>query len=90
MKRIIIALGLVIAAACNKPSEDNCKKALLNMQHLLGTDQGEDGTGRLESEIRRCKGGSTKESVECAMNATTLDELKKCGFTHVGSAKPRP
>ena len=90
MKRIVIALGLVLAAPATSRTPENCRKALLNMQHLLGTDNLEDGTGRLESEIRRCRGGSTKESVECAMNATTLDELKKCEFTHVGSAKPRP
>jgi hypothetical protein len=89
MKPFVIALGLLIAA-CNKPSADDCKSALLNMQHLLGTDQNQDET-RLEAAIRGCKSASTKESVQCAINAKSVDQLQQCGFTHLaGSAAPKP
>ena len=82
MKRLVIPALLAAFGACGKPSEDNCRKAVLNIQHLLKTEDPNDTT-RIESEIRRCRNGSSKESVECAMNANSLDELRKCGFTHL-------
>jgi len=73
---IVAALAL---GACNKPSTENCRKALANMQRLLGTDNLHDDAA-MEGEVRRCKGGSTRKSVECAIGAQTLDDLKKCNF----------
>jgi hypothetical protein len=87
MKRLaFVLLVLVFVLGCNKPSEDNCRKALVNMQHLLGTENMTE-TANLDGEVRRCRGGSTKESVECAINATTLDQLRQCGFTHLPERK---
>ena len=88
-----IALAVLLLAACNKPSPESCRKALLNMERLLGTEN--LGTEQsLEGEVRRCRGGSSKESVECASKASTFDELKRCDFYKVadqpagsGSAK---
>ena len=84
MKRAMFVLLLL--SACNKPSEDDCKRAILNMQHLLGTDK-LNKTGDIEGEVRRCKGGSTKESVACAGSAATLDDLKKCDFNKAPDSK---
>ena len=69
----------ILLAACSKPSADDCRKALTNMQHLLGTEN-LSKTADYEGEVRRCKGGSSKEAVQCAMNAQSLDDLKKCEF----------
>ena len=77
MKRLGLALMFVLG--CNKPSEENCRKALDNMEHLLGTESLAT-PGQIEGEVRRCKGGSSKEAVECAIKATTLAELEKCDF----------
>jgi hypothetical protein len=77
MKRLFACAWLL--AACNKPSADDCRKALTNMQHLLGTEN-LSKTADYEGEVRRCKGGSSKEAVQCAITAQTLDDLKKCGF----------
>jgi hypothetical protein len=86
-----IALGalgaLGVVAGCDKPSEDSCRKALLNMQHLMGTDSQNDTTF-LEGEVRRCRGGSRRDAVECAVKATTLDELQRCEFFKVDMNKP--
>jgi len=73
-----LLLGL-LGAACSKPSADDCRKALANMQHLLGTEN-LSKTADYEGEVRRCKGGSSKEAVQCAIKAQSLDELKKCDF----------
>lgn len=78
-----LALGLATSLpACDKPSTSDCKKALLNMQHLMGTDNLLENGG-VDSEIRACQGGSTKKSVQCAIKATTLEELRQCDFYKV-------
>jgi hypothetical protein len=78
MKRLF-ALAILLAA-CSKPSADDCRKALTNMQHLLGTENLSKSAGDQEGEVRRCKGGSSKEAVQCAMNAQSIEDLKKCEF----------
>ena len=75
-------LAVVAFAACDKPTPESCRKALVNMQHLLGNESQAD-EAQIASEVRRCRGGSSKASVECASKATTIDELKKCEFYKV-------
>lgn len=84
IRMVIAALGLASAAAlgagCNKPSEESCRKALGNLRQLLGTDKLTLESGSLEGEIRRCRGGSSKKSVECAIAARTVEELRACNL----------
>lgn len=77
MMRFAVVFGLLVLGACNKPSEESCRQAVANMRRILGTEALASDDG---SDIRRCKGGSKKESVECAIKATTRAELEKCGF----------
>lgn len=72
-----IAAVVVSLAACNKPAAEDCRKAILNMQHLLGTD---NTNHDIEGDVRMCKGGSSKEAVQCAIDATTVEQLKACQF----------
>ena len=82
---VVTVLGLT---ACEKPTPEDCRKALLNMQHLLGTES-LNTTASLEGEVRRCRGGSRRTAVACAIKATTLDELRACDFEKVpGKALP--
>ncbi len=90
MKQVITSLGLIAAlvlgSACSKPTEEDCRKALANMQTLLGTEfvsKNED----IQGEVRRCRGGSTKKSVDCAIAAKSLDDLRACEFMHVPEKK---
>jgi hypothetical protein len=84
MKRFLLVAvaltGLGGIGACNKPAAEDCRKAILNMEQLLGTTTISKVDGDIEGEVRRCKGGSSKDAVACAMNATTLEQLKACGF----------
>lgn len=76
----IIALATwALLGACDKPKPEECRQALLNMQHLLGTENLNDAAS-LEGEVRRCRGGSKKAAVQCAIKAQTLDELRACDF----------
>ena len=83
MKRYLFVATLVLGgsmvAGCNKPTPDECRAAINNMEKLLGTDTAAR-TGDNEGEVRRCRGGSTKEAVTCAGNAKTVEELKACAF----------
>lgn len=95
LRMVIAALGLVgasaLGAGCNKPSEESCRKALGNLRQLLGTDKLTLEQGSLEGEIRRCRGGSSKKSVECAINAKTVEELRACNLVKLpASATPAP
>jgi hypothetical protein len=80
-----IALTLVVVLGCNKPSEERCRAALSNMRGLMGTDSSAASNtgGDIEGALRRCKGGSTKEAVECAANAKTIEDLEGCQFMHI-------
>ncbi len=85
MKRLVlIALSVCALAACDKPEEADCRKALVNMQHLLGTENLNDNKS-LEGDVRACRSGSKKEAVACAIKAQTVDELKACDFYKVPS-----
>ena len=69
-----LARSSLLAPRCNKPTEEHCRKA-------LGEHAAPDRNGNLrdhaalEGEVRRCKGGSKRKAVDCAINAQTLDDL---------------
>jgi hypothetical protein len=80
---LVFGFAIILVTGCStKPSADDCRKAIANMQRLMGTDNMRDD-GRIEGEVRRCKGGSTKKAVECAVKAQTLDDLRHCEFFKV-------
>ncbi|MEZ4362387.1 MAG: hypothetical protein R3B48_19515 [Kofleriaceae bacterium] len=83
-------LALALIVGCNKPTEENCRKALANIRHLLGTERLSQAQTSVEGEVRRCRGGSRRESVECAMNAKTLEELRACNLIDIPADASAP
>lgn len=80
MKRfLLVVVAIVGAGACDKPSTEDCRLAIANMQLQLGTEAVGKNSD-IEGEVRRCKGGSTREAVACAIKASSLAELKACDF----------
>lgn len=80
MKRFLLVLATFAplgAGACNKPNPEDCRKAIANMERLLGTEAAARSADN-DGEVRRCRGGSTKENVACAIKATTVEELQAC------------
>ena len=63
--------------ACDKPSEEDCRKAVANMRSIHGT---ENPTVNADPDVRRCKGASSKKSVQCVIAAKTEADLAACGF----------
>ncbi len=83
IKRILVGgalLCLVSLAGCDKPSEGDCKKAIANIRRLLGTDNLTEDAGQSAAWIRSCRGNAKKSSVKCAMEASTVDQLRRCGL----------
>ncbi len=80
MKRILLTLLIAAAASamgCNKPTDDECRKAVSNIRRLTGTANSSFGADP-QAAIRSCKGNASKESVHCMMNAKTVEDLQKC------------
>jgi len=73
----VLAMGLL--AACEKPTEDSCRKAIANVRALYHTDSA-DPQASTAGDVRRCVGGSSKKAVDCAVNAKTVEELEACNF----------
>jgi hypothetical protein len=86
---LFAVLAVAMLAGCNKPAEEDCRKAIRNMQRLLGTDKLHSAQN-VESAVRSCRGASTKKSVECAIQAQTLDQLKQCPFWKEQGMKDEP
>ncbi len=86
MKRIALIIAIASLAGCNKPTEEDCKKAIENMRKLMKTSS---TTGDLKPHIGRCRNSSTKESVECAIKATSRRDLENCGFAHFDETPPK-
>ncbi len=83
IKRILVGgalLCLVSLAGCDKPSEGDCKKAIANIRRLLGTDNLTEDAGQSAAWIRSCRGNAKRSSVKCAMEASTVDQLRRCGL----------
>jgi hypothetical protein len=80
MRFLLVVIAVVGVAGCNKPAAEDCRRAILHMQELLGTASTMRGEGDLEGEVRRCRGGSRREAVACALKAKDRAELSACAF----------
>ncbi len=83
-------LLLGLGTGCNKPTEESCRAALANIRQVLGTEHLSQADQTVEGEIRRCRGGSKRDSVDCAIKAKTVDELRACKIIDVPGAAPAP
>lgn len=85
MKRFLVLLAIIGAGACNKPSADECHAAVVNVHSIV--DPG-DASFDVDGEVRRCRGGSSREAVACATSAKTRADLDACHFRGAKPAKP--
>jgi hypothetical protein len=76
---VVLAIGALALAACNKPSEADCRRAVQQIRELTGTADIQ-APGTLEAAVRSCKGNATRASVKCAMEASSLEQLGRCGL----------
>jgi hypothetical protein len=74
---ILALLTIPLAVGCDKPTEEQCRKAVVNIRKLTGTSQSDFGADP-QAAIRSCRGNASKQSVICMMEAKTVAELKNC------------
>ena len=79
MKTVLFAILLLAAGACNKPEEGDCRKAIERIRELTGTANIQGGAD-VEAAVRSCRGNSSKDQVKCAMEASSLEQLERCGI----------
>lgn len=99
---LIIASGFVVslaAGACTgKPSEEDCKKFADNfVQQMSAGQQGEAGDitrqvaeGMRPDLLEDCNKKGVKDEIDCAIQATTMEEIQKCSDprNRGGNAQP--
>ena len=71
------AASLGVSACKAKPSEKKCREAIENVRLLTSQTQSDVGADP-KAAIRSCRANSSKESVECMINAKTEEDLAKC------------
>jgi hypothetical protein len=74
---LLLALALIFAAGCDRPDEDNCRLAVENIQRIA---QAGDRIERADTEaaVRSCRANASRESVQCMINARTMEDLIDC------------
>lgn len=73
---LVTAALALVGAGCDKPSEDDCKKAVAHIRKLHGTDREDPSVER--AAIRSCRGNASKETVKCINNAQDVAALRAC------------
>jgi hypothetical protein len=77
MKRLVLVLALVGVGACSKPSTEDCRKAVLNLQRIRGLDTNAQGPDP-EQYARKCRATGNPDVVRCIINAKTEQDLARC------------
>lgn len=77
MKRLAASLVLLAAVACSKPSPEDCRKAVLNMQRIRELDKDTQNSDP-EVWVRKCRATGSPDTVRCLIAAKTEDELTRC------------
>ncbi|HVV83794.1 MAG TPA: hypothetical protein VHE35_12050, partial [Kofleriaceae bacterium] len=68
------------AAGCDKPSPSECRKAIENIRVVLGTAEQSEFGNATAAWVRSCRGSAKRKAVRCAIDATSMDQLKACNL----------
>jgi hypothetical protein len=79
LTRVISVLTLAIAlVGCHgKPSEEDCKRAVANIQRVNGIEGTTNEVDTLAA-VRKCRADSSKESALCIAAAKTPSDIDAC------------
>jgi hypothetical protein len=78
MIRALLAVFVLWGVGCDKPTEDDCKKAYVNMRKVAGAPKGADEEREIKSFVRQCRSQYKGEAVKCVANATDQAAVNKC------------
>jgi hypothetical protein len=80
MRTLVFATLLALAVGlggCDKPSADECQKAVDNITKIYGNDPNRDRG----AAVRSCRAKSSRAQVACMASAKTAEDLAKCDET---------
>jgi hypothetical protein len=77
LSTLLAGLTLCLIASCSKPSSDDCRKAIANIQKLNGIENSDQAPDP-EAAVRKCRAQSSKKAVKCTINAKTAAEAEAC------------
>ena len=77
MKRVLLIMLLCVAGACSKPTADDCRKAVLNLQRIRGLDTSSHAPDP-EAFTRKCRATGDPKVVKCIIDAKTEGEVARC------------
>jgi hypothetical protein len=70
----ILSVGLL---GCRKPTEEDCRQAVLNLQKLRGVENTPQAPDP-EPAVRRCRSTGDIETVKCLIAAKTAADIDVC------------
>ncbi len=71
------ALPVLLVFACSRPSEEECRRALLNVQKIRGLADSPNAPDP-EPAVRKCRATASKDQVECLTAAKTDKDVAAC------------
>jgi hypothetical protein len=78
MLRFLMIFALLAGAvACSKPSQEDCRKAVLNLQRIRGLDKSANAPDP-ETFARKCKATGDPAIVRCLIDAKNEADVARC------------
>jgi hypothetical protein len=74
---IVVVGGLGGLVACTRPSEEDCRRALLNVQKIRGLADSANAPDP-EPAVRKCRSTASTEQVACLTAARTDKDVAAC------------
>jgi hypothetical protein len=77
----VCALLLLVSGlgslGCSKPSEEDCRRAVLNLQRIRGLETNPQAPDP-EAAVRKCRSTGDTDTVKCIIAAKTTAEADAC------------
>jgi hypothetical protein len=78
MSRSFLILSFLVGvAACSKPSPEDCRKAILNLQRIRGLDNSTNPPDP-EAFTRKCRATGDPAVVRCLIEAKNEADVARC------------
>jgi outer membrane biosynthesis protein TonB len=74
---VLLICAAMFSAACAKPKEEDCRRAIANIRNVYGTANFAQGVPP-NAAVRSCRGSASKEAVRCVIAAKSIQELESC------------
>jgi hypothetical protein len=77
MRRAALLIALAGLLGCGRPSEEDCRRAVLNLQRLRGLETDPQAPDP-EAAVRKCRSTGNRDTVQCLIAAKTPADADTC------------